>query len=84
MLALSKELDVNIKHTYLVINRVIGDLPVAFRARADQLGIPLLAVLPYDEQLAEYDSDGRPLVELPANAAISRLVDDLAHKLLTA
>jgi CO dehydrogenase maturation factor len=82
MLALSKELDVNIKHTHLVINRVIGDLPPALQAKAEQMGVPLLAVVPYDQQLAEFDSAGRPLVELPPDASISRVVQSMAQRLL--
>ena len=30
MVGLSKELDIDVRHTYLVVNRVIGDLPASF------------------------------------------------------
>ena len=33
------------------------------------MGVPLLAVVPYDQQLAEFDSEGRPLVDLPRRCA---------------
>lgn len=82
MVALSQELEINVRNTYLVINRVMGDLPPALRTKAEALGVPLLAVLPYDPLLVEFDSQGRPLVELPADAAISRAVAEVARQLL--
>lgn len=82
MVGLSKELEINVRNTYLVINRVMGDLPAALRAKAEALGAPLLAVLPYDPLLVEFDSQGRPLVELPPDAAISRAVAEMAQQLL--
>lgn len=82
MLALSKELEVNVRHTYLVVNRVMGEMPPALRAKAEAMGVPLLAVLPYDPLLVEFDGQGRPLVELPDDAAISRAVAGMAQQLL--
>jgi CO dehydrogenase maturation factor len=83
MLALSKTLDINVRHTYLVMNRVMGDFPDALRAKANEMDVPLLAVTPYDSQLVEFDGNGRPLVELPPDALISQAVDRVAQKLLT-
>jgi CO dehydrogenase maturation factor len=82
MLILSKELDVHIGSTHLVVNRVIGDLPASFRTRIEEADIPLLAVLPYDPELVEFDGNGRPLVELPADASISQAVEGIARQLL--
>jgi len=82
MVALSKELEINVRNIYLVINRVQGELSPSLQARAEALGVPLLAVLPYDPLVAEFDAQGRPLVELPADAAISHAVAEVVHKLL--
>ncbi len=81
MLALSTELDINVRHTHLVVNRVQGELPAMWRAKITAMGVPLLGVLPYDPQLVEYDGGGRPLVELPAEACVSAAIRDLAQKL---
>jgi CO dehydrogenase maturation factor len=82
MLALSKELEIGVRKAYLVINRVFGDLPPTIRGKAEGMGIPLLATIPYDPQLAEFDGTGRPLVELPDDAVVSRAVEGIAEKLL--
>jgi CO dehydrogenase maturation factor len=81
MVGLSKELEISVRNTYLVINRVIGELPPAIRAKAESMGVPLLAAVPYDAQLVEFDGQGRPLVELPADAPVSRAVESIAERL---
>jgi CO dehydrogenase maturation factor len=82
MLELSKELEINVRHTCLVVNRVLGELPPTIRAKAEGMGVPLLAAVPYDPQLVEFDSQGLPLVELPADALVSRAVNGIAERLL--
>ncbi len=82
MLALSKELEISVRQTHLVVNRVTGALPAAWDEKINQMGIPLLATIPYDSQLVEFDSNGRPLVELPDNAPISRAVAQIAQQLV--
>lgn len=82
MLAISKELEVNVRNTYLLVNRIIGELPPALRVKAEALGVPLLAVLPYDPLLVEFDGQGRPLVELPDDAVMSQAVAGMAQQLL--
>lgn len=82
MVGLSKELEINVRNAYLVINRVQGELSPALRAKAETLGVPLLETLPYDPLVVEFDSLGRPLIELPEDAAISRAVAGIAERLL--
>ena len=82
MVALTKELEVNVLNSYLIINRVMGDLPASLQSKVREIGIPLLATLPYDALLVEFDSQGRPLVELPPDAPISRAVADVAARLV--
>ncbi len=82
MLTLSRELEINVRHTYLIVNRVQGDLTPELSAKAAAMGIPLLAALPYDPLVAQFDSQGRALIELPADAALSRSVAEVAGKLI--
>jgi CO dehydrogenase maturation factor len=82
MVTLSKELDINVRERYLIVNRVLGQLPDSYRSRIDAMGIPVLALVPYDAQLVEFDGEGRPLVDLPADAPVSRAVNEIAQTLL--
>jgi hypothetical protein len=39
--------------------------------------------VPYDPQLVEFDGEGRPLVDLPADALVSVAVEGIAEGLLS-
>lgn len=84
MLALSHELDINVRQRHLVVNRIMGEMPAAFQPRIAQMNIPLLYSVPFDAQLAEFDGSGRPLTELPPDAPVSLAVEHIAHKLALA
>jgi len=83
MVGLTAELEINVRNSYLVVNRVIGPLPDALQAKVEQIGIPLLATVPYDAQLVEFDGSGRPLVELPRDAPVSARWRELPGSCLT-
>lgn len=82
MVALKKDLEIKVKNTYLIVNRVQGQLTPELQAKADGMGVPLLAALPYDPQVAEFDSQGRALVDLPADALMSKAIAEVAKKLV--
>jgi CO dehydrogenase nickel-insertion accessory protein CooC1 len=53
----------------------------AIRAKTEAMGVPLLAAVPYDPRLVERDGRGRPLVELPEDALVSKAVEGIAQGL---
>ncbi len=57
-------------------------MPPAIRAKAEAMGVPLLAAVPYDPLLVEFDGAGAPLVELPEETPISRAVAAVARELV--
>jgi CO dehydrogenase maturation factor len=82
MVGLSKELEINVRNMYLIVNRLVGELPAALRAKVEAMGVPLLATVPYDAQLVEFDGSGRALVELPQDALVSQAVEGIARRLV--
>lgn len=81
ILALSRELDINIKRTALVVNRVLGsDLPAPLKEIIDEMGIELAGVIPADPNVNEFDAWGRPLIELDSESPVSVAIRDLANK----
>jgi CO dehydrogenase nickel-insertion accessory protein CooC1 len=78
---LAGELDVDVRESVLVINRVLGELPPILQQAADGLGIPLAAAIPADSRVGELDANGRPLVELEAESPAARAIDALAEKI---
>jgi CO dehydrogenase maturation factor len=75
-------LGTRIGHSGLVINRVAGDLPPEFLARAEGLGVPLLGLLPQDPDISKFDAEGRPLIELDDSSLIYPAVKALLQKCL--
>jgi CO dehydrogenase maturation factor len=80
--ALSKELDIRVENVYLIVNRVPGSLPPPIEKYIANMHIPLLAVVPADEQLATFEFSGRPLVELEEESPIYREIAASMRRIL--
>ena len=81
ILALASELNINIKRTLLVVNRVVGDaLPRPLQDAIQQMEVELAGIIPADPSVNEFDAWGRPLVELgqdsPAAASVWRIAEE--------
>jgi CO dehydrogenase maturation factor len=78
---MSKELDINIENSHLVINRLRGEMPSELKAFTDKLNVPLLGVVPANDELAEFEFSGKPLVELgdesPVYQAMAKMLDQV-------
>ncbi len=76
-----KEFDIHIENTYLILNRLNGEMPSALKERIGDLEIPLLGTVPADSQLLEFEFSGRPLVELgdgsPVYQAVAKMMDKI-------
>jgi len=74
---LARELGTRIRRSYLVINRLNGDLPEPLKVKAEETGIALAGTLPEDPLVAEFDIKGKPLIELDSNAPIYLAVKEI-------
>ncbi len=76
------ELDIGVGHIYLVVNRLRGDMPEPLDRAIEEAGLELLATVPDDPAMAEFEFTGRPLVELPADTIVYQAVREIANKTL--
>jgi CO dehydrogenase maturation factor len=76
------ELDIRIEKAYLIMNRLTGPIPPPLEEQIASLGIPLLGVIPADDELAGFEYSGRPLVELGNESPVYRVVADMMGKIL--
>lgn len=76
------ELDIHIENTYLILNRLNGEMPAALQERIDEMDIPLLGVIPADEDLIEFEFSGRPLVDLGDESQVFQAVAAMMSKIL--
>jgi len=76
------DLDIHIDNSYLILNRLLGDMAPALQAKISSLDIPLLGTVPANTQLSEYEFSGRPLVEMDENSPIYAAVKSMLQKIL--
>ena len=87
---LVKELGTRIEMAHLLINRVpVEDgaelrLPPELEARVQELGLPLLGLLPVDAGVARMDVLGQPMVDLPLDEPVRQYLVSAVGKVLPA
>ena len=87
---LVKELGTRVEMAHLLINRVpVEDgaelqLPPELEARLQELGLPLLGLLPVDAGVARMDVLGQPLVDLPLDEPVRQYLVSAVGKVLPA
>jgi CO dehydrogenase nickel-insertion accessory protein CooC1 len=77
-----KELDINVENAWLIVNRLRGDMPAELKAFTDKLDVPLLGTIPANEELAEFEFSGKPLVELGDESPVYRAVERMMGQVL--
>ena len=66
----------------LIVNRAPGGvLNEGTREEIENQGLTLLGVIPQDDQVYEYDCDGKPTVELPVDSTVKKAMRDIVAKL---
>jgi CO dehydrogenase maturation factor len=76
------ELDIRIENAYLVLNRMIGEIPNPLQERIDKMDIPLLGTVPSDQELMNFEFSGRPLVELGNESPVYQAVAAMMKQIL--
>jgi CO dehydrogenase maturation factor len=77
------ELEINIENAYLVINRVPdGELHPEIEKFAEKIGIPLLGVIPADNDLSAFEFSGKPLVDLGDESPVYQVVSEMMASIL--
>ena len=81
ILTLAGALDINIKRTALVVNRVVGaELPKPLTDAIEEMGVELAGYIPADPNVNELDAWGRPLIELSADSPAAASIWQIAEK----
>lgn len=79
---LKDELDIEVKNTYLILNRLPGAIPPALQERIDEMGIPFLGTIPADDTLTNFEFSGKPLIELSLDSPVYQAVSEMLEKTL--
>ena len=80
--ALMKELNFKPKTVGLIVNRAPeGKLDAGTMEEVEKQGLTLLGVVPQDQDVYQYDCDGKPIVRLPKDSPVCRALHDIVQKL---
>jgi CO dehydrogenase maturation factor len=79
---LARDLELDIKKDYVIINRVNGQLPPVVKDAVDAAGLNLAGCVQEDELISRYDTEGRPTVELPDDARSVQALDEIFEAIL--
>ena len=80
--AMIPDLDINVENVYLILNRVIGDIPAPLMEKIDALGVNFLGAVPASQDLMEFEFSGRPLVELGDGSSVYQTVAGMMKGIL--
>jgi CO dehydrogenase maturation factor len=76
------ELEISVGQTYLIVNRLAGEMPKPLAEAIDETELTLLGTVPNDPAMAEFEFSGRPLIELPADSAVYQAVRKITRQIL--
>ena len=79
---LKDELEIRIKNTYFILNRVPGEIPPPLQERIDNIPVPFLGPVPADNAVMEFDFIGKPLIELEDASPVYQAVAAMMEKAL--
>ena len=80
---LVESLELDAKAVKLIVNRAPnGELSEGIKEEIAAQKLDLLAVVPQDELVYQFDTEGKPLVDLPEDAAIKTAVRDIIPKII--
>ncbi|RKO67108.1 AAA family ATPase [Desulfofundulus salinus] len=77
---LVESLALEIKKMYLVVTKVADGSVEALQDEIQKTGLELIGAVPRDEQVFQYDLQGKPLVELPDDSLVVAAVTEIMRK----
>jgi len=78
---LVKELDLKIRKMHVILNKVTPQNRERLNEYAQELGLEVAGMVPFDEEIAQFDLDGRPLIELPDTSPAAVEMENIIMKL---
>lgn len=76
------ELKLKVGQIFLIVNRAPeGKINEGTMEEINNQGLELLGVVPMDQMVYEYDSSGKPLVELPEDCPTKKALHDILSKI---
>lgn len=78
---LANEVHIEFKKIFLVGNKFSLDQEDLLHKYADEIGVELLGIIPYDENVFRFNLEGIPLLKLPDDSPALRAVKNIVKKM---
>ena len=78
---LADELEITFQELYLVLNRVNAENEEEILKKAKETGLDMAGVIYDDDEVTQYDIEGRPLVELPDESNTVKAVSGILSRI---
>ncbi|OGP96858.1 MAG: hypothetical protein A2157_08905 [Deltaproteobacteria bacterium RBG_16_47_11] len=79
---LISKLGLDVKKTYLIINRVSNGAPPQIMEALEKMNLNLLGILPEDRNIVDYELKGMPMLNLEEGSPSVAKIDDILAKIL--
>jgi CO dehydrogenase maturation factor len=79
---LASELHIGVVKSYLILNQVKNSVPDEIIKMIEESGLELAGIVPEDDVVYDYDSAGKPTVELPEDNAAVKTAFEIFDKIL--
>jgi CO dehydrogenase maturation factor len=76
------DLEINIENAYLILNRMVGEIPTPLQERIDMLDIPLIGIIPANTELTNFEFSARPLIEVDGDNPVYQAVGEIIRSIL--
>lgn len=76
------EMDIHIENTYLILNRVIGEVPQPLLETIKEMDVEYLGSVPANQELNEFEFTGKPLVELPDESPVYETIKEMMGRVI--
>lgn len=70
----SHEMDIQIQNTYLILNRVMGEVPQPLLDVVEEMDVTYLGSVPANQELNEFEFTGKALVDLPDDSVVYQTI----------
>lgn len=80
---LARELSLDVKKDFLIVNRVKGDLSPAIRDAVAAAGLHLAGGVPEDPVIGQYDAEGKPTARLPEDSIAVQALHGIFEKIFS-
>lgn len=78
---LATSLNLNIKQMHVIANKVTPQNQAKIEEYAKELKMELVGIVPFDDSLAKFDLEGRPLAELPDDSKALMAAGSIVEKM---